>query len=170
MVNALESKSTHPVATAIHEYVGQIDYSIDLQDIEEIAGYGLSATIEGEEILIGNFKLLEKKGIAYDIDPSQIVYTVLAIAYAGQFVGYITIADSIKSDASLAIQQLHKLGVKTTMLSGDKNTVVQYVAQQIGISTAVGDLLPEDKVNQVKAIKTQHETVAFVGDGVNDAP
>ncbi|NBA77529.1 cadmium-translocating P-type ATPase [Emticicia sp. ODNR4P] len=170
MVNALESKSTHPVATAIHEYVGPIDYSIDIQNIEEIAGYGLSATIEGEEILIGNFKLLEKKGITYDIDPSQIVYTVLAIAYAGQFVGYITIADSIKSDASLAIQQLHKLGVKTTMLSGDKNTVVQYVAQQIGISTAVGDLLPEDKVNQVKAIKTQHETVAFVGDGVNDAP
>jgi Cd2+/Zn2+-exporting ATPase len=61
MVNALESKSTHPVATAIHEYVGQIDYSIDLQDIEEIAGYGLSATIEGKEILIGNFKLLEKR-------------------------------------------------------------------------------------------------------------
>lgn len=170
MVNALESKSTHPVATAIHEYVGNIDYNIDLQDIEEIAGYGLSATVEGKEILIGNFKLLEKKGITYDIDPSQIVYTVLAIAYSGQFVGYITIADSIKSDASLAIQQLHKLGVKTTMLSGDKNSVVQYVAQQIGISAAFGDLLPEDKVNQVKAIKTQHATVAFVGDGVNDAP
>ncbi|MDI9878550.1 heavy metal translocating P-type ATPase [Flectobacillus longus] len=170
MVNALESKSTHPVATAIHEYVGNIDYNIDLQDIEEIAGYGLSATVEGKEILVSNFKLLEKKGISFDIDPSQIVYTVLAIAYAGQFVGYITIADSIKSDASLAIQQLHKLGVKTTMLSGDKNSVVQYVAQQIGISTAFGDLLPEDKVNQVKAIKAQQETVAFVGDGVNDAP
>jgi len=170
IVNALESKSTHPVATAIHEYVGPIDYSIDIQNIEEIAGYGLSATIEGEEILIGNFKLLEKKGITYDIDPSQIVYTVLAIAYAGQFVGYITIADSIKSDASTAIKQLHKLGVKTTMLSGDKNTVVQYVAQQIGVSTALGDLLPEDKVNQVKVIKEQHQTVAFVGDGVNDAP
>ena len=120
--------------------------------------------------MVGNFKLLDKFKISYDVDPSKIVYTVIAIAYDGKFAGFITIADRIKNDAKQAVEKLHSLNVKATMLSGDKTTVVKYVAEQIGIDNAYGDLLPEDKVNKVKEIKAKNETVAFVGDGVNDAP
>lgn len=170
MVNVLESKSTHPVATAIHNYVGEINYAIPLENVEEIAGHGLKATVNGKDLLVGNFKLMDKFGISYDINHANIVYTVIAVAYDQKFVGYITIADSIKEDAKETVDNLHKMNVKATMLSGDKGTVVKYVADQLGIDNAFGDLLPEDKVNKVKEIKARNQTVAFVGDGVNDAP
>lgn len=170
LVNALESKSTHPVATAIHNYAGEIDHSIPLENVEEIAGHGLKAIVNGKELLIGNFKLMDKFNISYDINHANIVYTIIAIAYDKKFAGYITIADSIKEDAKETVDSLHRMGVKATMLSGDKSTVVKYVADQLGIDSAFGDLLPEDKVNKVKEIKAKNQTVAFVGDGVNDAP
>ncbi|RLJ30877.1 Cd2+/Zn2+-exporting ATPase [Chryseobacterium sp. 7] len=170
MVNVLESKSTHPVATAIHNYVGDINHAIPLENVEEIAGHGLKATINGKELLVGNFKLMDKFNISYDLNPTNIVYTVIAVAYDKKFAGYITIADSIKEDAKQTVDNLHKMNVKATMLSGDKSTVVKYVADQLGIDNAFGDLLPEDKVNKVKEIKARNQTVAFVGDGVNDAP
>ncbi|MDQ0591875.1 Cd2+/Zn2+-exporting ATPase [Chryseobacterium ginsenosidimutans] len=169
-VNALESKSSHPVATAMHEYVGEIDHSIPLENVEEIAGHGLKAIINGKELLVGNFKLMDKFNINYDIKPENIVYTLIAVAYDKKFVGYLTIADSIKPDAQVTINKLKSLNVKTTMLSGDKTSVVKYVADQLGIQNAYGDLLPEDKVNKVKEITAKNQTVAFVGDGVNDAP
>lgn len=170
MVNALESQSTHPVATAIHNHVGAIHPAIELNNVEEIAGHGLKAEINGKELYVGNFKLMDKFSIPYDIDPDSIVYTLIAIAYDKKFAGYLTIADLIKEDAQLTIDKLKSMGVKTTMLSGDKNTVVQFVANKLGITNAFGDLLPEDKVNKVNEIKAKNETVAFVGDGVNDAP
>lgn len=170
LVNILESHSTHPVATAIHEYVGRPNNEIQLENTEEIAGHGLKSTVNGKDLLVGNFKLMDKFGIPYDLDPNSIVYTTIAVAYDSKFVGYITIADSIKEDAQETITLLHKLNVKATMLSGDKSTVVKYVAEQLGIDNAFGDLLPEDKVNRVKDIKAKGESVAFVGDGVNDAP
>ena len=113
---------------------------------------------------------MDKFSISYDFDPSSIVYTLIAVAYDKKFVGYITIADSIKEDAQETIDNLKYLNVKTTMLSGDKSNVVKFVADQLGIENAFGDLLPEDKVNKVKEITNRNETVAFVGDGVNDAP
>ncbi|TZF96222.1 cadmium-translocating P-type ATPase [Chryseobacterium panacisoli] len=170
MVNVLESKSTHPVATAIHNYVGDINHAIPLENVEEIAGHGLKAVINGKELLVGNFKLMDKFNINYDLNHANIVYTVIAVAYDKKFAGYITIADSIKEDAKETVDNLHKMNVKATMLSGDKSTVVKYVADQLGIDNAFGDLLPEDKVNKVKEIKAKKQTVAFVGDGVNDAP
>ncbi|CAD7803748.1 Zinc-transporting ATPase [Chryseobacterium aquaeductus] len=170
LVNALESQSTHPVATAIHEFVGEVDHSIQLENVEEIAGLGLKAVIGGKELLVGNFKLLEKLNIQFDFKPENVVYTLIAVAYDKIFAGYLTIADSIKADAQLTIDKLKSLGVKTTMLSGDKTSVVQFVANQLGIENAFGDLLPEDKVSKVKDIKSKNQTVAFVGDGVNDAP
>jgi Cd2+/Zn2+-exporting ATPase len=170
LVNILESHSTHPVATAIHEYVGKPDTAIHLENTEEIAGHGLKSTVNGKDLLAGNFKLMDKFGIPYGLDPDSIVYTTIAVAYDNKFVGYITIADSIKEDAPETIRLLHKLNVKATMLSGDKSTVVKYVAEQLGIDKAFGDLLPEDKVNRVKEIKARGESVAFAGDGVNDAP
>ena len=170
MVNALESQSTHPVATAIHEFVGKVDTSIKLDKVEEIAGHGLKAIVDGKTLLVGNFKLMDKFSISYDINPNTIVHTLIAVAYDKKFVGYITIADVIKEDAQETINKLKALNVKTTMLSGDKATVVKFVADKLGITNAFGDLLPEDKVNKVKEIKAKNETVAFVGDGVNDAP
>ncbi|MDR6405315.1 MULTISPECIES: heavy metal translocating P-type ATPase [Chryseobacterium] len=169
-VNVLESKSSHPVATAIHDYVGEIDHSIELEKVEEIAGYGLKAMISGKELLVGNFKLMDKFNINYDIEAENQVYTLIAVAYDKKFAGYLTIADSIKADAQLTINLLKRLQIKTTMLSGDKTSVVKHVADTLGISNAFGDLLPEDKVNKIKEIKSKNQTVAFVGDGVNDAP
>ncbi|WP_425636859.1 heavy metal translocating P-type ATPase [Algoriphagus yeomjeoni] len=170
LVNALESKSTHPISTAIKKHVGEIDSSIVLENVEEVAGHGLKAQIDRKELLVGNFKLLDKYSIPYSIDPSGIVFTLVAIAYDGKFAGYLTIADSIKSDAQHTIAQLKSMGVGITMLSGDKSNVVKFVADKLGIPNAFGDLLPEDKVQKVKEIKAQTGTVAFVGDGVNDAP
>lgn len=170
LVNVLESNSTHPVATAIHDYVGSIDSAIELKNVEEISGHGLKAEVNGKELHVGNFKLLDKFNISYDIDPNSVVYNTIAIAYDQKFAGYLTIADEIKTDALETVSKLKALGVKVTMLSGDKTNVVQFVADKLGITKAFGDLLPEDKVNKVNEIKAKNETVAFVGDGVNDAP
>jgi Cd2+/Zn2+-exporting ATPase len=170
VVNALESSSTHPVATAIHNFVGEINRDIRLENVEELAGYGLRATIDGKELLAGNFKMMNKFGIAYDADTDNIVYTVVAVAYDRRFAGYLTVADSIKQDAKATVDRLKQLGVKPTMLSGDKSAVVKFVAEQLGIKHSFGDLLPEDKVSKIREIKARNETVAFVGDGVNDAP
>lgn len=169
-VNAVESQSTHPIATAIHDYIGEVNPTIRLLNTEEIPGHGLRSTIEGKELLVGNFKLLDKFEIPYDTDPTTIVYTTLAIAYDQQYIGYITIADQIKADAQQTINELNRLQVQTTMLSGDKDTVVAHVADQLGIKNYYGNLLPEDKVDKFKAIKQKDQSVAFVGDGVNDAP
>lgn len=170
LVNVLENHSTHPVATAIHEYVGTPDNSMKMEQVEEIPGHGLKANVNGKTLLVGNFKLMDRFKIAYTTDPGSIVYTLIAVAYDQKYVGYITIADSIKADAQKTIDLLHRQNVRATMLSGDKDSVVQFVAKELGIDTAFGDLLPEDKVNKVKAIKAKNEKVAFVGDGVNDAP
>lgn len=170
LVAAIESKSTHPVANAIVQYAGNIISEVKVTDTEEIAGHGLKGKADGFEVLAGNFKLLKKFNISFDTNPDSIVHTVVAVAINGQYRGYITIADEIKEDAKKAIDELHKMNVKTVMLSGDKTSVVNYVAKQLGIDKAYGDLLPEDKVNKVKELKTTNTTVAFVGDGVNDAP
>ncbi|HIC8807815.1 cadmium-translocating P-type ATPase [Elizabethkingia anophelis] len=169
-LNVIESKSTHPIATAVHEYVGDVDHSVVLENAEEIPGHGLKSTINGKDLLAGNFKLMDKFSIPYQVNHSAISDTLIAIAYGGQFAGYLSISDQIKPDAIKAVAELKKLNIKTTMLSGDKTAVVKEVAQKIGIENAFGDLLPEDKVEKVKAIKAQNETVAFIGDGVNDAP
>ncbi|WP_407479386.1 heavy metal translocating P-type ATPase [Elizabethkingia miricola] len=169
-LNVIESKSTHPIATAVHEYVGEVDHSVVLENTEEIPGHGLRSTINGKDFLAGNFKLMDKFSIPYQVNHSAISDTLIAIAYGGQFAGYLSISDQIKPDAIKAVAELKKLNIKTTMLSGDKTAVVKEVAQKIGIENAFGDLLPEDKVEKVKAIKAQNETVAFIGDGVNDAP
>lgn len=169
-VNALESKSTHPVATAIHEYVGAVDSTIPLANIEELAGYGLKGEVAGDELLVGNFKLLDRFNIKYNVEPEGLEHSLIAIADKGKFVGYLTIADRIKATSKEAVDELRKLNVKMTMLSGDKSNVVDFVAKKLGIENAFGDLLPADKVAKLNELKNAGERVAFVGDGVNDAP
>lgn len=169
-VNEIESKSTHPVATAIHEFVGDVKGHLNLNQVEEIAGHGLKANIEGKEVLVGNFKLLDQHQVAYPNADKEIVYTTIAVAVDRKYIGYITIADKIKEGADETIRALHAEGIKVTMLSGDKTTVVNEVAKLLKIDSAYGDLLPEDKVEKLKEVKATDKIVAFVGDGVNDAP
>jgi len=170
MAAALESHSTHPVAAAICEHLGSPDPEIRLENVREIPGRGMTAMVDGKWLLVGNFRLMDAFGIRYDPDLKNDVHTTLNIAYGDEFAGFIGIADGIKTDARQAIALLHERGIKTTILSGDKSAVVRHVADQLGIAEAFGDLLPEDKVNKIREIKAIDECVAFVGDGVNDAP
>lgn len=166
---ALEKNSTHPVGKAVVEYAGDIGNTI-ATNAEEIAGHGLKGTVDGKEILVGNLKLMKKFGIMYPSELESLVDTVVVTAIDNKYTGYITIADEIKEDAVKAIKEMHALNIKTVMLSGDKQAVVDNVAQKIGIDEAYGDLLPEDKVQKVQKIKNEGRHIAFVGDGVNDAP
>jgi Cd2+/Zn2+-exporting ATPase len=170
LVAALERNSTHPVAKAITEYAGDTDKNTKAVNVEEIAGHGLKGTVDGKEVLAGNLKLLKKFNIAFPSAIEQVVDTIVVVAINKQYAGYITIADEIKEDASKAIKALHGLNIKTVMLSGDKQSVVDQVAKNIGIDNAYGDLLPDGKVEKVQQLKNEGRKLAFAGDGVNDAP
>ena len=168
---ALESKSTHPIAKAIVDYAGEEYRQLKVSDVEEIAGHGLRGKVNGKEVLVGNTRLLEKFGVSYDPALAALVETIVVVAVEGTYAGYVTIADQLKEDAAAAIKQLHHLGIKTTiMLSGDKDSIVQKVARELNIDKAYGGLLPQDKVKHVEALKAEGRRVAFVGDGINDAP
>jgi Cd2+/Zn2+-exporting ATPase len=170
LTSALESKSTHPIAVAIVQYANDDYKSTKIENVEEIPGYGLKGTVDAKEVLVGNLKLLKKFNIVYDPVIETIDDTVVVVAVNSSYAGYITIADEIKEDALETIQALHQLHIKTVMLSGDKQSVVAKVAKTLGIDSAFGNLLPEDKVEKVQELKNQKHTIAFVGDGVNDAP
>ena len=172
---SLESKSTHPVATAILAYAGPNEPHLPVENVEEIPGHGLRGTVDGKTVLAGNAKLLQKFNIAFDEALTSIPFTVVLVAVDGKVAGYFTIADEEKPDAADTVRQLHALGLKTVMLSGDKSAVVQAVSQKVGVGEAIGDLLPEDKVREVERLKkalsgNPKAKLAFVGDGVNDAP
>ena len=167
---AIEKKSTHPIAKAVVEYAGNVSNDFKVEQVEEISGHGLKGKVNGKEILAGNVKLLKKFNISFPAEIEKIVDTIVVVAVNNQYAGYITIADEIKDDAKEAIKRLHDLNIKTVMLSGDKQSVVDQVAKQIGIDEAYGDLLPEGKVEKVQQLKNEGRRIAFVGDGVNDAP
>ncbi|MFV8326939.1 heavy metal translocating P-type ATPase [Flavobacterium sp. ZS1P14] len=167
---ALETKSTHPVGTAIIEYAKGSEKNATVTDVEEIAGHGLKGKVDGNEILAGNVKLMKKFNISYDAEIDNTPFTIIVIAIDQKYAGYFLIADEIKEDAKEAIQSLHKLNIKTVMLSGDKQAVVSAIAKELNIDQAFGDLLPENKIQKVEELKKQNLRIAFVGDGVNDAP
>lgn len=168
---AIESKSTHPIATAIVEHAGKETIKrLTVSEVEEISGHGLKGTIDGKEVLAGNTKLMKKFNIDYPVEIDNIVFTIVVVALDNKYKGHITIADKLKEDAVQAIKSMHALNIKTVMLSGDKQSVVDEVAKKLGIDNAFGDLLPEGKVEKVQALKDEGKHIAFVGDGVNDAP
>ena len=167
---ALEKNSTHPVATAVVAYAGDAIANTTATNVEEIAGHGLKGTIEGKEILAGNLKLMKKYNVTYPAEVENLIDTVVVTSIDNKYAGYITIADEIKEDAASAIKEMHALNIKTVMLSGDKQAVVDNVAKKIGIDEAYGDLLPEGKVEKLQMLKNERRRIAFVGDGVNDAP
>lgn len=170
LVAAVESQSTHPIGKAILNHTGQANL-LKVDSLEEIKGHGLKGIIQGKEILAGNVRLLEKFNVPVDDEVRSIVDTIVVVAVDGKLAGYVTISDELKEDAKTAIAKMHALKIKTVMLSGDKQAVVNKIAKELKIDQAFGDLLPENKVERVEAIKKGKEkALAFVGDGINDAP
>lgn len=169
IVSTIESYSTHPIARAI---VSHHSSNLSAEKVEEISGHGLKGEVNGKSVLVGNGKLLKKFNIDYDSNIDQIVESIVIVAIDNKYAGYITIADEIKSDAAQAIVEMKKNGVKQAiMLSGDKESIVQKVASTLKIDKAFGGLLPEEKVKKVEELKADsNNIIAFVGDGINDAP
>lgn len=168
----LEANSTHPIADAIVKYANITDNRFESYNVEEISGYGLKGEVNNYKILAGNAKLLDKFKIPYSEKLKEITETIVIIAINGVYAGYITIADTLKGDAKNAISALHSIKKisKVVMLSGDKQLVVDKIAKQLGIDEAIGGLLPEDKINEVEKLKKEGRIIAFIGDGINDAP
>ncbi len=172
LIAVLESNSTHPIAEAIVKYASIENTTLKATEVEEISGHGMKGKVGDYEVLAGNIKLLEKFNIPYDENLKLNSETIVIIAINGNYTGYITIADTIKDDAKEAIEALHRIKKikKIIMLSGDKQAVVDKIAKQLGIDNAIGGLLPEGKIQEVEKLKVQGEIVAFIGDGINDAP
>jgi Zn2+/Cd2+-exporting ATPase len=167
---AVESKSNHPIAKAITEHVKDF-HEMVVSDVEEISGHGLKGRIDKYEVLAGSARLLKKFSISYDPSIDNISETIVVVAIDKRYAGFITIADEIKDDALEAISNLRQLGVKKiVMLSGDKQSVVDKVSETLGIDEAYGELFPEDKTAKLIELKRHSKALAFVGDGVNDAP
>ncbi|MBI2794060.1 MAG: cadmium-translocating P-type ATPase [Ignavibacteria bacterium] len=171
LVAALESHSTHPIAKAVVEYAGNVFETVQVTSVEEIKGHGLKGIVDGHNVLAGNLALLDKFGI----DASESVHsesdTIVVVAVNNKFVGSITIADELKEDSKETIQRMHSLNLKTIILSGDHQGVVNRIAQDLIIDEAYGDLLPEQKAAKVVEIMSgKKDPTVFVGDGINDAP
>lgn len=167
---AIEAKSTHPVGSAIIEFANNAKNETVVTGVTEIAGHGIKGFVNGNEILVGSPKLMKKFNIDYDTKLDLIPYTIIVVAINQKYAGCFLIADEIKEDAKSAIESLHKINIKTILLSGDNEAVVMAVAKELNIDEAFGNLLPENKVEKVEALLRQKLKVAFAGDGVNDAP
>ena len=167
-----ESYSDHPISRSIRDAYGKEPDRSRVSDNREIAGHGLEAVVDGRTVLAGNGKLMSQMGVAYrECDSAG---TVVYVAVDGVYAGAVVISDTVKEEAALAIRDLKKVGVKkTVMLTGDRREVGEAVAGQLGLDEVHAQLLPEDKVDRVEKLLTNQkkgEKLAFVGDGINDAP
>lgn len=167
-----EAYSDHPIAVSVKEaFTGEIDQS-RIADVREEGGHGVRAVVDERVVLVGNDKLMREEGIAYH--DCELTGTILHVSIDGKYAGHIIIADVVKEDAAECIKRLHAAGVrKTVMLTGDRAEVAKAVAEKLGLDEYHGKLLPEDKVNQVERLlgeTSEKGKLAFVGDGINDAP
>lgn len=167
-----ESYSVHPISLSIQKAYGQEINKELVGQVEELAGYGVSAVCEGKEILVGNYRFMEKRAVACKKveRPGTAVY----VAREGKYLGYLVIADEIKDDAPKAVKELYKHGIeKIVMLTGDRKEAADWVADELGIKETASELLPGDKVDRVEALLKETAgkgKLIFVGDGINDAP
>ena len=167
-----EAYSDHPIAVSVKEaFTGEIDQS-RIAVVREEGGHGVRAVVDERVVLVGNDKLMREEGIAYH--DCELTGTILHVSIDGKYAGHIIIADVVKEDAAECIKRLHAAGVrKTVMLTGDRAEVAKAVAEKLGLDEYHGKLLPEDKVNQVERLlgeTSEKGKLAFVGDGINDAP
>ena len=174
-----EVYSSHPISKSLREATTQssaadTDFELDtsrVSDVEEIAGHGVMAMVDGRQVAVGNARLMERLSVNYV--PNECPGTVVYVAADGTFLGSILISDQMKSTTRLAIQDLQAQGVRTVMLTGDSHSVAQAVGAELGIDEIHSELLPADKVTEVECLlveKPARTTLAFVGDGINDAP
>jgi Cd2+/Zn2+-exporting ATPase len=170
---SVEAKSTHPIAQAIVAYAKEHKaHEVTISEMKEIAGHGVTASIDGHKVLVGNFKLLAADCISVPDKLKQSVATVVVCAIDGAYAGAFLLADTLKADANQAIADIIALGVNDIhLLSGDKREIVDDYAAKLGIGNAQAELLPQDKANYISRLSTEKSrNVAFVGDGMNDAP
>lgn len=167
-----EDYSNHPISLSIQKAYGKKIDNSRITDVQEIAGHGVQAVIDGMTVLAGNAKLMEREHIPYTA--SNAIGTVVYVAFDGRYAGCIVIADEIKADAPAAIKTLKAAGIRqTVMLTGDADAVGQDVARRLGLDRAYTELLPADKVDRMEELlkqKSERGMLAFVGDGINDAP
>jgi len=167
-----ESYSNHPISLSLKRAYNKNIDNDKISDIEEIPGHGVSAKVEGKNVLAGNIKLMEKNNISYD--KAELGGTVVHVAVDNVYAGYILIADEIKEDAANAISKLKQAGIRQiVMLTGDTKAAGENVAKKLGVDQVYTDLLPEDKVKKVEELiskKSSKGRLAFAGDGINDAP
>lgn len=172
---ALEKKSEHPIAHAIVTYAQEKGLLIeDVSNFEGIQGKGLRGVIKGSEYVAGNAKLMEELGVA--LDAAKIYQfttqgkTPVILATKGKALGFVMVADEVKPESKQAIVDLHTLGIKVVMLTGDDEKAAKYMASLVGIDDVVAHVLPQDKLAKIQALQSQGRVVAMAGDGVNDAP
>ena len=166
-----ENYSDHPIAVSLKEAAGEAKF--EAKDVEETAGHGVKASVNGHEVLVGNRKLLEKYGIACK-DAENDLGTVVYVAFDGRYAGHILIADTIKEEAKEAVAALKREGIReTVLLSGDNKRTAEAVCRELGVDACEAELLPADKVSALEKRMSglkETEKLAFVGDGINDAP
>ncbi len=175
---SLEKNSEHPLGDAVVKKAGE--RGIPLRDVENfraISGKGVIGRIDGIEIMVGNRMLFMEKGLRYPEDMEKTVLklekegkTVVIVAFDGRIAGLIAIADRIKESAKDAVRELKGMGIKVAMITGDNRRTAKAVAKKLGIDRVFAEVFPRDKANEVKKLQKSRETVAFVGDGINDAP
>lgn len=172
-IASIEKNSTHPIGKAIVEYSIKQDIGlVTASNVQEIAGHGLVAEINGKRVLVGNAKLLSKFEVEYPQKINETEETIVVCAVDAVYVGYLLLSDELKTDAKQTIEELKLLGIDhIQILSGDKQSIVSKFAKQLGISKYYGDLLPEGKVRHIEELKRDNANqITFVGDGMNDAP
>lgn len=173
LIASAESRSSHPLARVVVEYARERGLEVaEPQSVEEITGFGVRALIDGRVVTAGNMKLLQREGVAYPSGLYSEAHSMIACSIDGKYAGYVSLSDVVKPDALQGIEALHKLGVEeVVMLSGDREQTVGRYAEMLGIREAHGGLLPQDKAAYVEEkVNEPGKRVAFVGDGMNDAP
>ena len=166
-----ETYSMHPIAVSLREAYGKETDRSRVSGLEDFPGYGLRAEIDGRTVYIGNSRLMKRQGLFYQ--PAEGAGTAVHVAVDGNYAGYILISDVIREDSGRLMRWLHRHGLGTVMLTGDNERTAESVARQLGIESVYAELMPEDKVEQIEEFmesQTENEKVAFVGDGINDAP
>ncbi|MBI3888890.1 copper-translocating P-type ATPase [Candidatus Nomurabacteria bacterium] len=172
---SLENKSEHPIAHAIMNYTKEKNIPIfEVSNFESIKGKGLKGSVAGEEYFVGNVKLVQDLNVSFDISKIEEFTkqgkTPVILTTAEKVMGFVMVADEIKTESKKAVEDLHRLGIKVIMVTGDDERTAKHIASLVGIDSVLAHVLPEDKLNKIKELQKEGHVVAMAGDGVNDAP
>ena len=176
LVGSAEKQSEHPLAQAIVQGIKEKEISLkDVTDFEAIPGFGIKATVDGKELLVGTRKLMSKYNVAVDSygqmdELERVGKTAMLVAINNQYTGMVAVADTIKETSNSAIRRLKDMGIEVIMITGDNKQTAQAIASQVGIEKVIAEVLPEGKADEIKKLQAAGKKVAMVGDGINDAP